>query len=487
VRANPSVTDNDTFAAGPYSTLDAVFADYTRDSRTPGLIFGVVSVGRPEYIKALGFQDLASKRPVTRHTVFRVASLTKAFTALTVLKLRDEGLIKLDALAETYVPELINWKYPTRDSPRIRVRDLLTHTAGFVTDDPWGDRQTLLPETEFTRLLRAGVSFARTPGTGAEYSNLGYAILGRIITNVSGKPYNLTIGEKLLKPLGMDSSGFASEDVEPERRAVGYSWSDDAWLAEPLIPHGSFGAMGGLHSNAADYGKWVEYLLSAWPPRDDEDPGPVGRATVRELAQGSSFPDIRGRFGLSSTAAAGQASAYGMGMVAAVDKDLGFTLSHTGGYPGFGAHVLLLPKQGVGLFAFANRTYACVAAPVWDAAMTLWSAGCLKDRPAAVNDALATAYRAVQSVYRKGNIEAANKLLAINILLDRPAQGWIRDIARLKAEVGECIDPGPLTATSNLSGEFLWTCAHGRVLGSMLLAPTREVRIQQVILSRKMP
>ncbi len=85
--------------------------------------------------------------------------------------LRDDGKPHLDALAETYVPELRGWKYPTLDSPRIRVRDLLNHTAGFVTDDPWGDRtRTSLPEPEFSRLPREGVPSARAPATAMEYS-----------------------------------------------------------------------------------------------------------------------------------------------------------------------------------------------------------------------------------------------------------------------------------------------------------------------------
>ena len=66
------------------------------------------------------------------------------------------------------MPELRGWQYPTEDSPKIRVRDLLTHTAGFVTDDPWGDRQTPLPEEDFTRLLSEGVPFTRPPATAMD-------------------------------------------------------------------------------------------------------------------------------------------------------------------------------------------------------------------------------------------------------------------------------------------------------------------------------
>jgi CubicO group peptidase (beta-lactamase class C family) len=470
-----------------FSALDTLFAKYARDSHIPGLIFGVVAEGRLAYVRGFGVQDLSSNRPVAPDTLFRIASLTKAFTALTVLKLRDEGKLTLDAAAECYVPELCGWKYPSHDSPRIRVRDLLNHTAGFVSDDPWGDRQTLLPEAEFTRLLREGVSFARPPGTASEYSNLGYALLGRIISNVSGQPYDLTIGRKLLDPLTMNSTDFTGDVVGIEQRTLGYSWVDDAWQVEPPIPHGSFGAMGGMYSTAVDYAKWVAYLLSAWPPRDDEDTGPVRRATVRELAQGASFPDMRRRFGHSSTDSGDQAMAYGMGMIVAADKELGFTLSHSGGYPGFGAHVLLLPNQGTGLFAFANRTYAGVAAPVWDAALILRMGGLLKNRAVAVTDALSVAYRAVEAVYREGDIAAARDLLAVNLLMDRDATGWARDLAKLKAQVGECVAAGPVRATSALAGEFCWTCAHGRIAGSLSLAPTREVRIQQIALSRKVP
>src|SRR5713101_6032887 len=182
-------TSSEASLSKAFAEVDRIFADYALDSHIPGLVYGIVADGRLVYVRGLGVQDLESNRPVTPNTLFRIASMTKAFTALTVLTLRDSGMLQLDALAETYVPELRGWKYPTKDSPRIRVRDLLNHTAGFVTDDPWGDRQTPMPETEFSRLLREGVPFARTPATAMEYSNLGFALLGRVVTNVSGQPY----------------------------------------------------------------------------------------------------------------------------------------------------------------------------------------------------------------------------------------------------------------------------------------------------------
>ncbi|MFL6576445.1 MAG: serine hydrolase domain-containing protein [Povalibacter sp.] len=477
-----SASDSATFRR-----IDEIFADYSLDAHVPGVVYGIVAEGRLVYVHGLGVQDLDSKRPVTAETLFRIASMTKAFTALTALKLRDDKKLQLDALAETYVPELRGWKYPTQDSPRIRVRDLLNHTAGFVTDDPWGDRQTPLPEAEFSKLLREGVPFAHAPGTAMEYSNLGFALVGRTVTNVSGKPYADTITQTLLQPLGMTSTGFVVDAAPAERRALGYRWEDDAWRLEPTMAHGAFGAMGGIQTSANDYAKWVTFLLSAWPARDDADAGPVKRATVRELAQGSNFPRIRQRFGHSGADACKQAATYGMGMWIAVDCDLGLTLSHGGGYPGYGSHVLLLPDYGVGVFAFANRTYAGPSGAVWDAAVELKKAGFLKERSLPVSSDLSNAYRAAGTIYHEGSLDTAKNQLAMNFLMDRDADGWQRDLAALKNKVGDCMTDSPIKPSGSLSGDFTWRCSHGRIAGSVLLAPTRPAAIQSLKLDVKAP
>ncbi len=473
--------------AALYAQVDGIFADYALDSHVPGLVYGIVRDGRLAYVRAIGVQDLDSNQPVTPDTLFRIASMTKAFTALTILRLHDDGKLRLDELAETYVPELRGWQYPTADSPRIRVRDLLNHTGGLVTDDPWGDRQTPLPEAEFTRLLRTGVPFARAPGLRMEYSNLGYALLGRIITNVSGSPYADTIGRLILRPLGMDSTGFDIDNSPAGRRALGYRWEDDAWKPEPPLAHGAFGAMGGLQTSANDYAKWLAFLLSAWPARDGIDTGPVRRATVRELAQGSNFPRTLQRPGKTGAAACKLAANYGMGMHVILDCDLGLVLTHSGGYPGYGSNVLLLPDRGVAIFALANRTYAGPSRAVWDAAIALNDAGFFKDREVPVTEDLAGAYRAVGAIYAAGDVAAAGDQLAVNFLMDRDAAGWQRDLAELRRQVGDCDTGAPLSAAHALAGEFTWRCAHGRIRGSVLLAPTVPPGIQAIELEPVTP
>lgn len=466
------------------SAIDELMEKYRLAEQVPGMVWGVVKDGRLIHVNGAGVQDMEVRRPVGAGTLFRIASMTKAFTALSILKLRDEGKLSLDSAAETYVPEMRGWKYPTEDSPKIRVRELLTHTAGFVTDDPWGDRQTPMPEEEFTRFLREGVPFTRTPAMAMEYSNLGYAILGRIVANVSGKSYKDFVQQTLLGPLGMTSSGYEVMAAPQERRALGYRWEDNAWKLEPTMAHGAFGAMGGLQTSAADYAKYVAFLLAAWPPRDGAELGPVKRSSVRELSQGANFAAPRSRRNSGSDEVCHQARAYGMGMYAIADCELGFTLSHSGGYPGYGSHMLLLPEYAVGIFAFANRTYGAPVGPVWEAAVALLRAGLLEKRVEKVTKSLATAYAAVGRMYGAGGVAGERAMLAMNFLMDRDAAHWAADLAALKAEVGACDMNAAIVPRAALSGEFIWNCARGRVKGDLLLAPTPGAQIQALKLVR---
>ena len=459
--------------------IDALFMRFQREQHVPGLVWGIVRDGRLIHLGTAGVQDLGARRPVTADSLFRIASMSKAFTALAILKLRDEGRLRLDALAEEYVPEMRSWRYPTADSPRIRVRDLLSHAAGFVTDNPWGDRQQPLSEADFSRKLADGVPFSRSAGLAYEYSNFGYALLGRIVANVSGRPYDRYIREEIMAPLGMTSTGYDVFASTQERRALGYRRQDEAWLREPDMAHGAFGAMGGVETSAADYARWVAFLLSAWPPRDDAEAGPVRRATVRELAQGLNFPRPSRRFDRSREDCP-MAAAYGMGFGVTVDCELGTLLQHSGGYPGYGSFLLLAPEHDVAVFAFANRTYAAPVRPVWDAVLELHRAGLAPKRAVPVSDALAAGYRAAGAMYRAGNVEAAGEALAMNFLMDRSAENWGRDLAGLRLVIGECRTDAPIAAVTAMAGTFTWTCERGSLQGELLLAPTNPPGIQEL-------
>ena len=465
--------------------VDRIFADWRLSAHVPGLVYGIVADGKLVHVKGLGVQDLDSGRKVNADSLFRIASMSKAFTALAILKLRDEGKLALDAPAETYIPEMKAWTYPTSDSPKITVRNLLTHAAGFVEDNPWGDRQQVLSEPEFTALMKSGMPFSRAPGLTMEYSNYGYAMLGRIVSNVSGTPYQDYIRREIMAPLGMASTGFDVLASPRSRRAIGYRWKDNRWLREPDMKDGAFGAMGGVETSADDFAKWVSFLLSAWPARDGADKGPVRRSTVREIVTGANFVAASVRSPAIGGAACRQATAYGMGWRVIDDCDLGRVVTHTGGYPGYGSVVILLPEKGVGLFAFSSRTYGGASLPAFRAALALQKAGAFTDATLPVSPGLAAAYDAARAVWRAGEIAAAP--LANNMLLDRDAASWKSLLAGVKAEVGACAMQEPIAPISAMEGRFAWTCEHGRITGRVQRAPTPAVEIQALEFSPAAP
>ncbi len=457
------------------SRIDAIFNEWAQSQHVPGASWGIVKDGRLVHVGTFGTQDQDAKRPVTPDTRFRIASMSKAFTALAILKLRDAGKLSLDAPAETYVPELRTWRYPTSDSPKIRVRDLLHHVAGFVEDNPWGDRQQPLSERDFTAMLRAGVPFANAPGLTMEYSNLGFAILGRIVSNIAGVPYQDYIRRELFLPLGMTSTGHDIAASPPGTRAIGYRWQDGGWVREPDMADGAFGAMGGVQTSANDYWRWVAFLLSGWPARDGPDTGPVRRATVREIVEGANFttaverPPALGK-------ACRQAVSYAMGWRVVEDCDLGRVVTHGGGYPGYGSNVTLLPDAGVGVFVFGSRTYTGGAQPAFRALLALREAGLAPIRGAPASAGLTAAYAAAIEAWRTG--DPARAPLAINVPLDRDLARRSADFAALRAKVGACRTDAAIVPISAMEGTFAWACERGRVAGRVQRAPTPQLSLQ---------
>ncbi|MBX9883640.1 MAG: beta-lactamase family protein [Novosphingobium sp.] len=460
--------------------ITTILTKWMAENHIPGMVFGVVKDGRLAYVKSKGVQDLVAKRPVTPDTLFRIASMTKAFTALAILKLRDEGRLALDDPADRYVPELRGWTYPTSDSPRITIRDLLTHSAGFVTDDPWGDRQTPLSQTGFTAMLRAGIPFTRAPEMRHEYANLGYAILGRVIANITKAPYRSFVEQRLLTPLGMTASGFDVFAHPKDKRALGYRWENEVWAEEPTMKDGAFNAMGGLEVSAADYAKWLAFVVSAWLPRDGADAGPVKRATVRQILRGANNAQVFHRYATGGDKQCPGAIAYGMGWRVITDCDYGVVLAHGGGYPGYGSHVMLLPEYGAALFALTNRTYAGPSQPVWDVAALLTAKGVLVQRAEPVSADLASFYSAAQAVWTAGTVDALQGRTAMNFPLDRNAANWAKVLGETKAKSGACDTTAPITAEGAMSGTFTWTCEKGRIEGTVLLAPTTPISIQSL-------
>ena len=339
--------------------LDARFERLREEAKIPGVAWGVVRDGALVHAAGAGtIRDGEDRRP-DADSVYRIASMTKSFTATALLLLRDEGRLGLDDPVADHVPALAAWRPPTADSPPITIRQLLTMSAGLATDDPWGDRQQGLPLDAFERLLAGGPPFTWPPGTVFEYSNLGYGILGRVITAVAGVEYREFVRDRILVPMGMTSTAYLAEDVPAERLADGYIRRDDELTREGDDPYGALASMGGVFSTVRDLARWVSGFVDAFPARDEpEGDHPLRRSSRREMQQihRSIPPYLPAR--PAHEAPVAMVGGYGFGLVVMSDTELGTVIQHSGGYPGFGAHMAWHPATGIGLIGLGNLRYA---------------------------------------------------------------------------------------------------------------------------------
>ena len=457
--------------AAPFETIDALYRAYAGAEPVPGLVMGVVRDGALAHSLALGSADLATGRPVTTRTRFRIASLTKSFTALTVLALRDEGRIGLETPASAYIPELADLRLPTRDSPPIRVRDLIAHTAGFVTDNAWADRRLARARPDWLDDLRGGWPMAAAPGVAFDYANLGYALLGEIIRRVTGAPYDDAVRRLILDPLWMADTTFDPSADAPEGQATGYRREGGGWSPEPPDADGAFAAIGGLWTTAEDFARYCAFLLAAWPPRDAPDAGPVRRATVRELAQGFGPPALR------STSLGLAADAYGGGLMHRIEPRLGARLQHTGGLPGFGAHVVLKPDRGLAVFGFTNRRYA-QPLKANEAALEILLAAFPSDETTP-SGPLKRCAEALVAAYDAGAFAPLRPLCADNVLSDRSEASREAEIASLRDRFGARASV-KIRPRNALAADVALTCERGVLDVVLILAPTFEPAIQEL-------
>jgi CubicO group peptidase (beta-lactamase class C family) len=462
--------------------VDRTFAGW----KVPGLVYGVTLGQELVHVRGLGTLRVREDATPDGRSVFRIASMTKSFTAATVLSLRDEGLLRLDDPIEGYVPELASLRYPTTDSPRISIRHLLTMTAGFPTDDPWGDRQQGLDLGDFSRLLAGGLSFAWAPGTRFEYSNTGYGILGRLITNVAGREYREVVRDRILAPLGMHESGYLEEEAEPGRLARGYLWRDGEFVEEPMDPYGALAPMGGLFTTVEDLSRWVAGFVDAFPPRDDPESGhPLSRASRREMQQ-AWVPEIVRLSHVSADAMPDvEGLHYGFGLFQLDDIKHGRTIGHSGGYPGFGSHMRWHPSTGLGVIAFANHRYAPAAPLARDMLNELVRAESAPVRRTRPNAATLAARDAVERLIAGWDDHLATRTFAMNVELDEPLERRKAAVAGLRERHG-ALNRDDATPDESLTAYHLawWLRGdRGRVRAEILLSPELPPRVQTLNLT----
>jgi CubicO group peptidase (beta-lactamase class C family) len=483
-----------------WDAVDESAARFAVRGGQPGLAYGIVSGGGLAHSGGAGEAFPGGPVP-DAGTVFRIASMTKSFTASLIMLLRDDGVLALDDAAQRYAPELAGVRPAAADCPPVTIRQLLTMTGGFPTDDPWGDRQQGLPLEEFARLLRDGeIRAAWAPGTRFDYSNTGYAILGRVIAAVTGGAYESAIRDRLLGPLQMDRTGFEAAEFDAGGLARGYRRDIGGWQELRPDPSGAFAPMGGVFSCVADLARWVAGFAGAFPPGPTDAGGPahpLSRASRREMQ----LPQVALPIGVDAPAVrfSGPASmSYGFGLFTDEDREFGAIVHHSGGYPGYGSHMRWHPATGLGAIVLANSTYAragALAGEMLAGLLQAESARACRSRGYRQSEPVPAPGRpwpetlwardTVNDLLRDWQDETAERLFTPNVDQDRPLAQRRADVALLRERIGKFAPDPARPAEFDSPAHCRWWLAGERGTASVTirLAPLREPLVQQLILA----
>lgn len=448
-------------------------------NQLPGLVYGLVVDDSLVFYGGLGRCNVESGTRANINSLFRIASMSKSFTAMAILKLRDEGKLSLHDPASRYIPELEQLHYLTSDATPVSIFNLLTMTSGFPEDNPWGDRFLDISDENLMKQVQEGISFSGLPGLRYEYSNLGFGLLGQIITKVSGMPYQEYISRNILHPLEMMDTYWEFTEVPEELLAQGYRLENNEWVAEPLLHDGAFGAMGGLITSVADFSKYISFHLSAWPPRSDPETGPVKRSSLREMHQlhNPGYLWDRDRFGdLSLPLIQG----YGYGLRVMKDRDGILEVGHNGGLPGFGSSYMFYPQYGIGIMAFSNLTYAGVAVRKanYKVIGELISKDVFLPRELPVSEILELRKEQLTRLIMNWDPELESEILATNFYLDISREKRMNRAKELLGKIGEISSAGPVIPENQLRGSYIITGARGSLWVYFTLSPEADPKIQ---------
>lgn len=448
--------------------VDASFAGRVRAGVTPS---GVYAVFDAEGVRYHGGYGEVDRREPTPDTAYRIASCTKSFTAAALMIMVERRLLSLDDPIDKHLQlgPLIGPDGAPVSPPTLR--QLATMAGGLPTDDPWADRQESQTTEQFQQMINAGLRFTAEPGERFEYSNLGFALLGRVIELVSGRDYIDVVTEELIRPLGLTGIGYDSTVDGVDGLATGFRRVDDAWQRLPFSAPGAFSPIGGLFATPRALAAWVSWLNASWGPGDDHDQ-PLGRLS-RQLMQTQQTPIRHGE----------QNAGYGLGLVVEDGGRHGRIVSHSGGYPGFGAHVRWHVESGIGIVACENATYCRPAAPATAALDLILEETIAPDELPHLWPETVAARDTVERLLRGWDEEQAGHLFADNVDLDEPIERRRERIAALVAAADLGPDPVPLAAASPASrtpAQLSWTVP-GRQASlrcDIQLTPQQPPRVQ---------
>ena len=337
--------------------LDAWVAQVRERFEVPGVAVAVVKDGQVVLERGWGVREIGKPAPVDEHTLFAIASNTKAFTAASLSMLADEGKLSLDDRVVDHLPGFrMSDPYVTG---QMRIRDLLTHRSGLGLGAgdllfwPGSDYRN----EEVVRRLK-DVPLKTDFRERYAYDNILYAVATRVIEEVSGQSYAQFLQQRFFDPLGMGGTRFNADALRPgDNVATGHAKADFTTLRPtfPLTWHNAAGA-GGIYSSVHDMGRWMRAQLAGGTFTDAQgneqrlfsrerqkemwsllSPMPIAEPSVPQLA--AARPDFLG---------------YGEGWITSSYRGEKLVW-HTGGWPGMVSRVTLVPGRNLGVVVLTNQ------------------------------------------------------------------------------------------------------------------------------------
>ena len=325
-------------SAGTEVDVDEFIGSYWADHASiasPGLAYAFVRDGQPEAVGGRGRVSIDETVAVDRDTVFRLASISKVFVALSALILVDQGRLDLDRPVRSYVPDV---PIRNRFDKAVTLRHLLLHTAGF-DERFFGDMTSVaaLQEPLGAHLARRLPPVVRAPGTMMVYSNYGYALAGYVVERVAGMPFARFARTHVFEPLGMRSTSFELSADLRRRMAVGHRRRAESFVTEPYTYVHRYPATSAL-STAADMSRFVRAMVN--------DTCLEGRCLLTEATR----PLVYERQTTNHPLLPGRTLVF---MEWARNGVPG--LWHDGGHVGFLADLVIFPSNRSGLFVAVNE------------------------------------------------------------------------------------------------------------------------------------
>jgi CubicO group peptidase (beta-lactamase class C family) len=342
---------------GLAAELSGIIREAQADKRLPSVSAAAVRDGEIVWSEAVGLADVDLGQEATPDHQYRIASITKTVTAVGVMRLRDEGRLSLDDRLDSHVPGAEH---------DLTIRGLLSHLSGLQREVPgnvWESMEMPTREELLPRLAEAERPLA--PGAYWHYSNLGFALLGEVVAQISGVSADRYLDEHVLGPLGMTRTTWVPADPT----AVGYLVHPYTEIArpEPVIEGRAVAPAAELWSTPSDLCRWAAFIA-------DPDPAVLSPESVWEMSTFQSMVDLtKWRLG------------YGLGFALYRDGDDVY-VGHDGAHAGFLAHVSALPAKRTGAAVLTNE----------GAAVTIPALGIELSRT------VAAAYRPVKDEWRPG-------------------------------------------------------------------------------------